>query len=226
MQPPSIFNSLDGRPWPTIDFGPVVTIGHMAYSHDVLIFRRSVLEAFVPKMSRLSAAGDVRGMLELNSRGNVLVSTLLYPALAFVFAFAEDLVTLVYTAAYLEDTWQADPRVKFDGGLRWELMWVGTTLHFSNELAPRFGVSWDPLGGGRSRVWSSAGRSFAMLPAGLGSTILSRDRTARLRAIPRRGPRRHRLRCDKSRQRSAPRYYGALEGAWSAPLCSRCHPRS
>jgi len=68
----------------------------------VLIFRRSVLEAFVPRMSRLSAAGDVRGMLELNSRGNVLVSTLLYPALAFVFAFAEDLVTLVYTAAYIE----------------------------------------------------------------------------------------------------------------------------
>jgi len=68
----------------------------------VLIFRRSVLEAFVPKMSRLAAAGDVRGMLELNSRGNVLVGAVLYPALAFMFAFAEDLVTLVYTATYLE----------------------------------------------------------------------------------------------------------------------------
>ena len=68
----------------------------------VTIFRRSVLEAFVPKMSRLQAAGDVRGMLELNSRGNVLVGTLLYPVLAFAFAFAEELVTLVYTAAYLE----------------------------------------------------------------------------------------------------------------------------
>jgi hypothetical protein len=82
-----------------------------------------------------------------------------------------------YTAAYLEDTWQADPKVKFDGGLRWELMWVGTRLHFSRQLAPRFGVSWDPLGGGRSRIWTSAGRSFAMLPAGLGARLLSRDRT-------------------------------------------------
>jgi hypothetical protein len=82
-----------------------------------------------------------------------------------------------YTAAYVEDTWQADPKIAFDGGLRWELMWVGTQLHFSNELSPRAGVSWDPLGKGRSRIWTSAGRSFAMLPAGLGTTILSRDRT-------------------------------------------------
>ena len=37
-----------------------------------------------------------------NSRGNVLVGTLLYPVLAFSFAFAEEIVTLVYTAAYLE----------------------------------------------------------------------------------------------------------------------------
>ena len=31
-------------------------------------------------MSRLQAEGDVRGMLELNSRANVLVALLLYPA--------------------------------------------------------------------------------------------------------------------------------------------------
>lgn len=82
-----------------------------------------------------------------------------------------------YTAAYVEDTWHADPNVTFDGGLRWELMWVGTALHFSNQLSPRAGISWDPLGKGRSRIWTSAGRSFALLTAGLGPTILSRDRT-------------------------------------------------
>ena len=68
----------------------------------VMIFRRSVVEAFVPKMSRLQAAGDVAGMLEMNSRGNVLVATLLYPILAFVFAFTEEIVGLMYTASYLE----------------------------------------------------------------------------------------------------------------------------
>jgi hypothetical protein len=83
-----------------------------------------------------------------------------------------------YTAAYVEDTWHAAPDIQVDGGLRWELMWVGPALHFSNELAPRIGWTWDPLGKGTSRVWTSMGRSYAMLPTGLGSTILRRDRTA------------------------------------------------
>ena len=82
-----------------------------------------------------------------------------------------------YTAAYAEDTWHAAPNITVDGGMRWELMWVGPVMHFSDELSPRLGLSWDPLGGGRSRVWMSMGRSFAMLPTGLGATILGRDRT-------------------------------------------------
>lgn len=83
-----------------------------------------------------------------------------------------------YTAAYVEDTWAAAPDITVDGGLRWELMWVGPVLHFSDQLAPRLGATWDPLGKGRSRVWVSMGRSYALMPAGVGSTILVRDRSA------------------------------------------------
>lgn len=68
----------------------------------VNIFRNSVLEAFLPSMSRMEAAGDMSSMLDMNSRANVMVGTLLYPLLAFVFAFAEDIVGFVYTAAYVE----------------------------------------------------------------------------------------------------------------------------
>jgi hypothetical protein len=82
-----------------------------------------------------------------------------------------------YAAAYAEDTWHAAHNVAVDGGLRWELMWVGSALRFSDELAPRFGASWDPLGGGRSRVWVSGGRSFGMLPAGIGHTVIGTART-------------------------------------------------
>jgi hypothetical protein len=84
----------------------------------------------------------------------------------------------LYGAAYAEDTWQPTPSIQVDGGMRWELMWVGPALHFSDELAPRFGASWDFLGGGRSRAWVSMGRSFALLPTGLGSTVLVGDRYA------------------------------------------------
>ena len=80
-----------------------------------------------------------------------------------------------YAAAYVEDTWHPTSSLTLDGGLRWELMWVGTELHFSDELAPRVGATWDPMGNGRSRIWASAGREYALLPAGLGATVIGID---------------------------------------------------
>ena len=68
----------------------------------MLVLRRSVMQSFLPSMSRLQAAGDLRAVLELNSRGNILVARLLYPVLAFAFVFAEEIVTVLYTSAYLE----------------------------------------------------------------------------------------------------------------------------
>jgi O-antigen/teichoic acid export membrane protein len=68
----------------------------------ITVLRKSVSHAFLPSMSRSQAAGDVRGMLELNSRANVMVGALALPLLAFAFAFAEDVMTLVFTARYLE----------------------------------------------------------------------------------------------------------------------------
>jgi O-antigen/teichoic acid export membrane protein len=68
----------------------------------VNLFRQSVNSPFLPSMSRLQAAGDIAGMLEINSRANVLVGALLYPLLAFVFVFAEEIITVVYTAAFVD----------------------------------------------------------------------------------------------------------------------------
>ena len=70
----------------------------------VQLVRESVVQAFLPSMSRQQAAGDLRGMMQMNSRANLLVGSLLYPLLGFAFAFAEDIITLVYTAAYIEGT--------------------------------------------------------------------------------------------------------------------------
>lgn len=66
------------------------------------LFRQSVNLVFLPSMSRCQATGDIKGMLELNSRGNIMVGAIVFPLFAFAFVFADDLVRLVYTAAYLD----------------------------------------------------------------------------------------------------------------------------
>ena len=68
----------------------------------VHLCRQSVGQAFLPSASRLEAAGDTLGMLELNSRGNVMVATLVYPLLAFAFVFGKEIVTIIYTSAYVD----------------------------------------------------------------------------------------------------------------------------
>jgi O-antigen/teichoic acid export membrane protein len=64
--------------------------------------RQSVNFAFLPTMSRCQAAGDIAGMLALNSRGNIMVGAIVFPLFALLFVFADQAVTLVYTAAYLD----------------------------------------------------------------------------------------------------------------------------
>lgn len=68
----------------------------------VNLLRNSVLEAFLPSMSRMHAAGENAAMMDMNARANMLVAGLLYPLLAFVFVYAEDIITVVYTASYLD----------------------------------------------------------------------------------------------------------------------------
>lgn len=78
-------------------FSIAAVLGALMY-----LCRQSVNIAFLPTMSRRQATGDVTGMLALNSRGNIMVGALAFPLFAFVFVFAEELVTLVYTATYLD----------------------------------------------------------------------------------------------------------------------------
>jgi O-antigen/teichoic acid export membrane protein len=68
----------------------------------VHLCRQSVGQAFLPSLSRLEAAGDNRGMLALSARASVMVATLAYPLLAFAFVFGRDIVTVIYTSAYVD----------------------------------------------------------------------------------------------------------------------------
>jgi hypothetical protein len=85
-----------------------------------------------------------------------------------------------YMAGYLEDTWRPQADVAINGGVRWESLQLGSKLKFNQQIAPRVSVAWDPLGSGRSRVYWSYGRAFAMLPLGVLEKLDPTPKTARI----------------------------------------------
>ncbi len=68
----------------------------------VSLFRQSMNQAFLHRMSKHQADGDVASMLDINSRANVALALFIFPMLALAFAFANSLISLIYTQAYAQ----------------------------------------------------------------------------------------------------------------------------
>jgi O-antigen/teichoic acid export membrane protein len=149
----------------------------------VQLIRQSVLEAFLPSMSRMEAAGDHRGMMEMNSRANVMVSTLLYPLLAFAFAFAGDILTVVYTAQYAEGA--AAMRV-YICGMAGMVVEIGSVVLLLREGPFAMRVSAGVLAVSVATSWVGA-HQFGLAGAALGSVLgIYLDRAFMLRRVSQR----------------------------------------
>lgn len=149
----------------------------------VNLFRQSVNHVFMPSMSRLQSVGDMAGMTQLNSRANVVVATLVFPMLALAFTFAEEVVTLIYTGAYVD----AAPvmRVYISGLVPFVVELSGLMLLLREgafALRLNSGLLLLSLGG------SALGALyFGLAGAAMGSTLaVYLDRAASLRRISRR----------------------------------------
>ena len=64
------------------------------------VIKNSVNFVTVPRMSRLQSQGKADEIIELNNKGNVAVTFLLYPVLAFLMVNANPVVELLYTGIY------------------------------------------------------------------------------------------------------------------------------
>jgi hypothetical protein len=84
-----------------------------------------------------------------------------------------------YHAAYLNDSWQIGSRVTLSMGYRWE-QWrmVGTDVHytFTDNWAPRFGVSIDPFGDRKTKVFGNFARYNYQTPLDAAIRSLSSEK--------------------------------------------------
>jgi O-antigen/teichoic acid export membrane protein len=64
------------------------------------VIKNSVNFVTVPQMSRLQSQGKNDKIIELNNKGNIAVSFLLYPVLAFLLVNADPVVEFLYTGNY------------------------------------------------------------------------------------------------------------------------------
>ena len=89
-----------------------------------------------------------------------------------------------YQAAYLQDTWRFNRFVTVLGGVRWEQEEMignpsgsGERVHYTfvNQWAPRIGVTVDPFGKGKMKVFYNFGRFYEFLPLDLAERSLSAE---------------------------------------------------
>lgn len=66
------------------------------------LIRQAVSNAILPAMNTRHHQGDVLGAVGINRDANTLTAILLFPVLAFLFVFADEVIGLIYTAQYLE----------------------------------------------------------------------------------------------------------------------------
>jgi len=78
---------------------------------------------------------------------------------------------------YVQDTWRVG-RVTLNPGVRYDQQHLtGTLDDFSlkNNRSPRLGVTYDPSGSGRSKIYGHYGRYYAQIPNDLSARALSAD---------------------------------------------------
>ena len=132
------------------------------------LFRQSVNFAFLPIMSRRESTGDIAGLLELNSRANIMVAAIVFPVFAFIFAFANEIVTLVYTAAYLD----AAPVMRvYSVGIYALVVELSVLTMLLRQAVFVVGINVVALALGVALNWYAALR-FGLVGAALGSTFV------------------------------------------------------
>lgn len=77
-----------------------------------------------------------------------------------------------YYAVFAQDTFKLGDNITVRAGVRWEQsahVGVGSQYTFPGTWAPRLGVTWDPTGKGRAKIYANYGHFYTQYPGDLSS---------------------------------------------------------
>jgi O-antigen/teichoic acid export membrane protein len=65
------------------------------------VLRGGVANLLLPKLSHLDSLGDHEELLRLNNQGNVILSAIIFPAIAALFAFSDQIIQFLFTKEFV-----------------------------------------------------------------------------------------------------------------------------
>jgi hypothetical protein len=89
-------------------------------------------------------------------------------------------VATLTLSGYIQDSWELNRYLTVGGGVRWDYEQIQDTegdglITIPDEFAPRMGVSFDPTGDGRSRIFASYGWFFESVPLDINQRSFSAE---------------------------------------------------
>jgi Carboxypeptidase regulatory-like domain len=83
-----------------------------------------------------------------------------------------------YNAGYIEDVWRLSKHINLDLGMRYEqqrLIGEATHYSFTDNFLPRIGVTYDPVGDRRTKIYANFGRYDYVIPLDMALRSLSSE---------------------------------------------------
>lgn len=168
----------------TLSFSPTRRVNTMYQVVDNLSYQvgahaRRVGVDLLYNVDTITFPRSIRGAYTFSSLANFLAGV--YNNSGFTQTFGATVVsqTNPNVGVYAQDEWKVSSRLTVNAGLRYDLQLLETIDTDRNNVSPRLGFAWSPLGSRRTIVRGSAGLFFDRLPLrALANALLSAGNSA------------------------------------------------